>query len=67
MNATPTECDADAQPPENTLFCRTCLTPTAELRSIYKAGMICGQVTKLADMLANCTNLEVSGCIARAN
>lgn len=39
--------------------CRACLIPTDDLRSIFKEGMICGQVTKLADMLASCTNLEV--------
>lgn len=40
-------------------ICRTCLTLTDELRSIYRRGQICGQITRLADMLADCTKLEV--------
>lgn len=47
--------------PSELPFCRTCLAATEDLRSIYKAGTICGQVMRLADMLASCTNLEVSG------
>lgn len=39
--------------------CRSCLIETSELRSIYKPGKICGEITKLADMLQNCTKLEV--------
>lgn len=45
---------------DNSNVCRACLCRNVELRSIYKAGRICGQITKLADMLALCTNLEVS-------
>lgn len=39
--------------------CRSCLMETSELRSIFNAGKICGKITKLSDMLNNCTNLEV--------
>lgn len=42
--------------------CRCCMTETDvnELRSIFKFGKICGQITKLADMLKFTTNLDVS-------
>lgn len=42
-------------------ICRTCLMPSDEvMRSIFKRGQICGQITRLSDMLAHCTKLEVS-------
>lgn len=31
-----------------------------DLRSIFKCGKICGQITKLAEMLKYTTNLEVN-------
>lgn len=41
--------------------CRCCLTEmdVNELRSIFKCGKICGQITKLAEMLKFTTQLEV--------
>jgi len=40
-------------------ICRTCLTKSNNLRSIYKSGKICGETTKLAIMLNYLTSLEV--------
>lgn len=42
--------------------CRCCLTEMDinELRSIFTRGKICGQITKLAEMLKYTTSLEVS-------
>ncbi|KAJ6635508.1 Zinc finger protein [Pseudolycoriella hygida] len=41
--------------------CRCCLAEIDEnnLRSIFKCGKICGQITKLADMLQYTTSLEI--------
>lgn len=49
---------AKSSSPQQTT-CRACLVETSEVRSIYKLGKICGQTTKLASMLADCTHLEV--------
>lgn len=42
--------------------CRSCLMETSELRSIFKPGKICGEITKLADMLETCTKMQVIYC-----
>lgn len=54
----------DEKPSDESFVCRACLGRNVELRSIFKAGRICGQITSLADMLALCTNLEVSFVLA---
>ncbi len=49
---------------ETTEKCRCCLSESDvnELRSIFKLGKICGQITRLAEMLKFLTNLEVMFC-----
>lgn len=39
--------------------CRTCLAETDELRSLFREGKVCGEITTLSDMLVECTALEV--------
>lgn len=40
-------------------ICRTCLCETEDLRSLFKAGRICGETTTLSKMLSNFFESEV--------
>lgn len=40
--------------------CRTCLAETDELRSLFREGKVCGEITTLSDMLVECTALEIN-------
>ena len=40
------------------VICRTCVGECKEYKSLYKQGLIMGEVTTLASLLSFCTNLE---------
>lgn len=42
------------------VICRTCVGECKEYKSLYKHGLIMGEVTTLASLLSFCTNLEFS-------
>lgn len=40
------------------VICRTCISECKDYKSLYKEGLICGEVTTLSAILNYCTNLD---------